>query len=208
MILTKNSVQSPVSKSDLTPIMSKAEVDAKRTEGKDISQILADESTSSGLSSISSAAPAPAPLSLEEGCIAKYNDEKVFVLTIDKSGYINIKNKDRREFPVRNTALTPIMSKAKVDSEKNRGKTIDELLIGGKGRRRSSTRKYHKRRGRGNGNNGRRRLTRKVKGQSGGGGGGGARRGGKIHRKTKKNVRRGRGGRRGHRRTIKKYHRR
>ena len=61
----------------------------------------------------------------------------------------------------------------------------------------------------------RRRITRKVKRSRrvvhrGGGG-----RGGKIYRKTKKHVRGGRGGRGGcggrgggHRRTIKKYHRR
>jgi hypothetical protein len=153
----------------------------------------------------SGAAAAPAPV-LEEGGIAMYVKTKVYVQTINgNKSTVNFRGASKFDVPTND--LTPFMSKAEVD---NSGKNIDQLLAGGKGRGRRSTRKYQKRRGRGNGNNGRRRLTRKVKGQSGGGGGGGggARRGGKIHRKTKKNVRRGRGGRRGHRRTIKKYHRR
>ena len=197
-VLITDGNKSTVKADSLISVMSAPDVREETNKGVLIMDILKK------FSSAAAAAAAPAPV-LEEGGIAKYNDEKVFVLAIDNAGYINIKNKDKREFPVRNTALTPFMSKAEVD---NSGQRIDQLLAGGKGRRRS-TRKYQKRRGRGNGNNGRRRLTRKVKGQSGGGGGGGgARRGGKIHRKTKKNVRRGRGGRRGHRRTIKKYHRR
>ena len=162
----------------------------------------------------SPASPAPAPASpaaapvLEEGCIATYNGKKVLVVRIDNNGDIVIRNKDRsHEYVLDNNDLTVITSKSDVRIAKTSGKTIEQLLSGGKGKRRRSTRKYQKRRGRGNGNNGRRRLTRKVKGQSGGGGG--ARRGGKIHRKTKKRGRGGRGGRRGrrgHRRTIKKYH--
>jgi hypothetical protein len=148
---------------------------------------------------------------LEKGCIATYNNEKVHVEKDIDPNNVRIYLKDGNRYNVEKKLLTPIMSAADVQTETNtNNKKIDDLLSGGKGRRRRSTRKYQKRRGRGNGNNGRRRLTRKVKGQSGGGGGGGggARRGGKIHRKTKKNVRRSRGGRRGHRRTIKKYHRR
>jgi hypothetical protein len=90
---------------------------------------------------------------------------------------------------------------------------------GGRGRGRGrgrirGTRKYQNQKRRGNGNgNMRRRITRKVKRSRRVGvvhrGGGG--RGGKIYKKTKKHVRGGRGGRGrgvGHRRTIKKYHRR
>jgi hypothetical protein len=132
--------------------------------------------------------PSP-PLTLEVGCIATYNGEKVHVYQDIDVDYVRILKKDGTRYKVEKNSLSPIMSKSQVDKEENSGKKIDDLLIGGKGRRRRSTRKYHKRRGRGNGNNGRRRLTRKVKGQSGGGGGGGggggARRGGKIHRKTK-----------------------
>ena len=208
MILPKNLVEYPVYKIHLTPIMSKAEVAAKQKEGKSISQILADESTSSGLSSRSSAAPASAPV-LGDGGIAMYNGIKVIVEKINHDIATIKYREDGLTFNVKIHLLTPIMSAVYVQNQISNGsKSISDLLKGvkgGKGRRRRSTRKYQKRRGRGNGNNGRRRLTRKVKGQSGGGG---ARRGGKIHRKTKKNVRRGRGGRRGHRRTIKKYHRR
>jgi hypothetical protein len=169
------------------------------------------------------AAPTTIPAVLDVGGIA-YNtvsNEYVYIVKQDiTKNMFDVRNKNDEETSVElttdKTLLVPIMSKPTVDTEMNtRSITIQKLLeilpprvvsSGGKGRRRG-TRKYQKRRG--NGNNVRRRLTRKVKGQGGGGGGGGRRhRGGKIYRKTMKHVRRGRGGRRGHRRTIKKHYRR
>jgi hypothetical protein len=97
--------------------------------------------------------------------------------------------------------LTPFMTKAQVYSVIDSGKEYTELLAGGRGRgkgvgkgRSRGTRKHRTRRA----NVRRRRITRNVKKRRGG-------LGGKIYKKTKKHTGGGCGG---HRRTIKKYHRR
>jgi ribosomal protein L12E/L44/L45/RPP1/RPP2 len=93
----------------------------------------AEEVVEQGSSSASETAPAAAAaplLVLEKGGIAKYNDEKVFVFEINKAGYTNIKNKDKREFLVKNTALIPFMSAADVSASKKIGIRIYSMLSG------------------------------------------------------------------------------
>jgi hypothetical protein len=159
---------------------------------------------------------------------SEFVGKRVFIIklfhnsgTIKKNVY-KVRNKNNNEAFIVEESLTPFMSKAQVDDMLNPSSgasgasvsTIDSLLTGGRSSGRiRGTRKYQNQKRRGNGNM-RRRITRKVKrsrriGVVHRGGGG---RGGKIYRKTRKHVRGGRGGRGcgrgGHRRTIKKYHRR
>jgi len=167
-------------------------------------------------------------INLEVGGIARVvsssdtqlRDKNVFLQSFSFSRYhVTAASDQKAEFD--SSQLIPVASKAEVAARQEAIGTddIERLLAGGRGRGRGrgrGTRKYQnqKRRGNGNGNgNMRRRITRKVKRSRRVGvvhrGGGG--RGGKIYKKTKKHVRGGRGGRGrgvGHRRTIKKYHRR
>jgi hypothetical protein len=148
-----------------------------------------------------------------------FNGKTVFLKSTTDDGTFVVTGKGGATTTISENNLTPLMSKDEVEARlvANGSKDVNSLLTGGRGRGRiRGTRKYQnqKRRGNGNGNgngNMRRRITRKVKVSRrvvhrGGGG-----RGGKIYKKTRKHVRGGRGGCGrgvGHRRTIKKYHRR
>jgi hypothetical protein len=148
-----------------------------------------------------------------------FNNKKVSIESASDDGEtFVVKGETGATATISKNNLTPLMSPREVEARlvANGSKDVNSLLTGGRGGGRGrgrirGTRKYQNQKRRGNGNgNMRRRITRKVKRSRRVGvvhrGGGG--RGGKIYKKTKKHVRGGRGRGVGHRRTIKKYHRR